>query len=366
MKTNGNSSNKAISEVLAAIAVGSAHEFTFAGRNFHVHGGNHNHSHAPAPAGQATDAESQAFVKTLSTYLYEFAYSRPFRNEVPESRALDLSPDPELLEALSAANATRDRWEHGWSVGQIMHGGQILARKGNLTRNVWPGQFLSKDGPAAVLRQGAEVSIFYARESRSLQDGFYYAFGEAVEETKQGFGLVRLYWNVRLDGAAKLIGLLTARFNRFQVPFRLKCVTSRSQFERTDKAVVYLAKRFFPIAADLMLEVHREIADQLEDDVPLFSKKLAKGLGVAEDPGTGESFGQSRCHPLAQSVWNCYQQGEHSPKARLREFGRLLKENKIDPKHLHLNVGSLDWYQLPIETSAQTAAEIAAEPVKIA
>jgi hypothetical protein len=380
MTLNGKGS-RAIKEVLSAIKVASPHEFAFAGRTFNVNGAGHQHAghqhgehqhvdhqhgghqhaghqhaghqHAGHQhAGHAApDPQSQAFVATLSAYLYEYAYSQPFREPLPESVAHDLTIDFALLEAMSLANTTRERWEHGWTIAQVMQHGQIKAQKGAVQRNLWPGQFVSKDGPASMPRQGAEISVFYARESRSLQTGFYYAFGEVAEDDTSGFGLVRLYWNVSFEGAPRLIGLITSRLNRFHVPFRLKAATARSQFERTDVAVVYLAKPYFRIAAELMLDVHPEIEDALGEDVPLFSKRMAKGLGVAEDPGTGESFGQSRCQRLAESVWNCYQRGEQTTTARWKEFHRLLKERGIDPEHPHINAGSLDWYELPTEVA---------------
>lgn len=355
MSLNGEGS-RAIKEVLGAIKVASPHEFDFAGRSFAVHGvghqhGGHQHAGHQHAGHAAPDPHAEAFVATLSAYLYEYAYSRPFVGRLPEPATLDLSIDAGLLEALSMANTTRDRWEHGWTIAQILQHGQISAQKGSLRRNLWPGQFLSKDGPASVPRPGAEISVFYARESRSLQSGFYYAFGEEAEEVSDGLGLVRLYWNVSFEGAPRLVGLVTSRLNRFRVPFRVKFATARSQFERTDVSVVYLAKRFFRIAAELMLDVHPEIEDALGDEVPLFSKRLAKGLGVAEDPGTGESFGQSRCHRLAESVWSCYLRGEQTTEARWDEFGRLLKQSGLDPHHTHLNSGSLDWYELPPEVA---------------
>lgn len=361
MNPNGGGS-RAIKEVLSAIKVASPNEFAFGGRTFAVQGAGHQHAghqHAGHQhvghqhAGHvAPDPQSQAFVATLSAYLYEYAYSHPFRDSVPESGAPhDLTIDFGLLEAMSLANTTRERWEHGWTIARVLQQGQISAQKGDVQRNLWPGQFVSKDGPASMPRQGAEISVFYARESRSLQTGFYYAFGEMPEDDTSGFGLVRLYWNISFEGAPRLVGLITSRLNRFHVPFRLKAATARSQFERTDVAVVYLAKRFYRIVAELMLDVHPEIEDALGDDVPLFSKKVAKGLGVAEDPGTSESFGQSRCRRLAESVWNCYQRGEQTTQARLEEFRRLLKERGIDPQHPHLNAGSLDWYELPSEVA---------------
>jgi hypothetical protein len=330
--------NDSVRNILSAIRIDSPNQFTFAGRIVPVMG-HHHHGQTVNP-----------MLATLSGQLYEFAYSRPFPGKSSEANRAAFAVDLELVEAMSQANATRERWEHGWTVEQILPQGQIVARQGNHTRNVWPGQFISKDGPAAMLRAGAEISIFYARESRSLQGGFYYAFGEAAEDYNRGFSLVRFYLNTSADGAPKFVGAVTSRLNRFHVPFRLKCATARNQFDRTDVAVIYLSRQFFPIAAELMLDVHSQIVDFLEDDVPLFSKRLAQGLSVAEDPGTGESFGQSRCHRLAQSIWDCYQSGDQSNDGRLKRFRTLLSQSGINPDHWHLNAGSLDWYQLPGES----------------
>ena len=347
--------NRAIKEVLSAIIVDSPQEFTLAGTKFPVV------SHAGAAQNSAGDP-SGPFVSTLSAYLYEYAYSRPLRRQLSAHNGLDLSPDPGLIEAMSSANTTRDRWEHGWKIDQVMHHGQIVAVKGNLRRNTWAGQFLSKDGPASMPRPQAEISIFYARESRSLQNGFYYAFGEMAEEQTNGFGLVRFYWNVGFDGAAKLVGQTTSRFNRFHIPFRLKCATARSQFERTDVFVIYLAKRFFGIASAVTPEIHSEVSDFLEDEVPLFSKRLAKGLSVAEDPGNGQSFGQSRCQHLAQAVWNCYANGQQSTEGRFREFQRLLTASGINTKYPHLNANSSDWYELPAKLNGRPPKSIDVAP----
>jgi hypothetical protein len=333
---------ESIEQIMSAIRVDSPERFNFAGMDVSVQGFSHQEAHG------AGSGSAHPLVRDLSSYLYQFAYSRPFRGG-PISVEPPPAPDFDLVEAMSAANSTRERWEEGWTISQILHHGQIVAQRGNETRSVWPGQFISKDGPAAVPRTGAQVSIFYAKESRSLQNGFYYAFGEEAEEPAGGFGLIRLYWNISPEGAAPLVGAATARLNRFQVPFRLKCAISASQYGRTDVAVIYLAKRFFRIAAELLLDIHPAVAEFLGEEVPLFSKAIARGVSVAEDPGTGESFGQSRCRCLAQGVWECYVRGEHSTGSRVDEFRRLLASKRIDPEHPHLNAGSLDWYELPAD-----------------
>src|SRR5256885_6662769 len=178
--------NHVIKNVLSAIKVKSPHEFIFAGRSFPVNGASHQHA---APS--ARHRQPPAFVATLTAHLYEFAYSRPFRGQLPEPEARDFSADLALMDSLSEANRTRERWEHGWSIAQIQQHGQVMAQKGSIRRSLWPGTFLSKDGPAAMPRAGAEISIFYPKESRSLQNGFYYAFGETPEDETHGFGLTR-------------------------------------------------------------------------------------------------------------------------------------------------------------------------------
>jgi hypothetical protein len=328
---------KPVKAILSAIKIDSPNQFKFGDRIFPV---------AVQAHGQANG--DGALVNNLAAQLYEYAYSRTFTGKLAEKSA-DFSADAQLIEQMSRANATRERWEHGWIISQVMHGGQIVAYHGNQSRELWPGQYISKDGPLAIPRVGAEISIFNAKESRSLQGGFYYAFGESVEDHRQGFGLVRLYWNLVPDGAPRFVAQVTARLNRFQVPFRLKCLTARNQFDRTDVCVIYVTKRYFRIVAELLLDVHPALDDVLREDVPLFSKKLAKGLSTAEDPGSGESFGQSRCQRLAQSIWDCYQAGTQSADNRLKRFRALLVQSRIDPDHVHLNAGSLDWYQLPKE-----------------
>jgi hypothetical protein len=343
--------SESIEQIISAIRIDSPERFNFAGLDVTVQGTEHQHGHHQQGHHQqghaAASSPTHPLVNNLSGYLYEYAYSRPFRGTAISAGAPIPPPGFDMVEAMSAANSTRERWEEGWSISQIMHHGQVMAQRGNETRTVWPGQFISKDGPAAVPRAGAQISLFYAKESRSLQNGFYYAFGEEAEDTAGGSGLVRLYWNISAHGAPRLVGAVTSRLNRFQVPFRMKCAVSPSQYGRTDVAVIYLAKRFFRITAELLLDIHPADAEFLDEEVPLFSKAVARGVGVAEDPGTGESFGQSRCRCLAQGVWDSYLRGAHSPGERADEFRRLLVSKRIDPEHPHLNAGSLDWYELP-------------------
>jgi hypothetical protein len=336
--------NDSLSQVLAEIRIEAPHELTFAGRKLAVP------PVAPGANG-ANGTPKVPLVELLTGALYRYVYSRPFKPPLPPApegeQPEEYVIDPALSGILSAANTSRDRWEHGWTIAQIHSGGQITAQRGNTSRSLWPGQFLSKDGPGARPRVGAQISIFYPRESTSLQSGFYYCFGETPEDESFALGLVRFYWNVGLAGAPELVRALSARLNAFQVPFRFKCSVMPTQYDRTDVAVVYLAKRLFPFVADLLQEVHAAVRPHLGPEVPFFTWRLAPGIGVAEDPGNGESFGQHRSRLLAEACWSCYLRGDQETASRLAELRLLAAAQNTDPDRFHLNAGSLDCYEAP-------------------
>ena len=337
-----------VADLLRAVRIASPQEFTLGGRTFTVRpaaGG------APGAPGGAAEAPGQTppLVQWLGNAFYRYAYSRPFRPPLPAADPPSEGVvDAALAAELSAANASRDRWEEGWSIAQIHSSGEVTAQRGNATRSVWPGQFLSKDGPGVRPRPGARISLFYPRESTSLQAGFYYCFGEAPEQA-DGLGLARAYWNITAEGAPRLVRLLSRRLNAFEVPFRLKCATLRGEYGRTDVAVLYLGKRHFPFFAELLRDTYSELRPFLGEEVPLFALRFAPGVGVAEDPGNGESVGQHRCRVLAETCWSGFLRGEQGPDALLDELRQRLDAAGADAERVYLNARSLDVYAPPPE-----------------
>ena len=349
-----------LTDLLASIRIDSPQAFTFAGRAFNV---------SPAPAspvpanGAAAPDQTPPLVEWLSSVLYRYAYTRPFKAPIPLIDPPFVGrEDPALMAELSAANASRDHWEEGWSITHIHSTGEVTAQRGSATRSVWPGQFLSQDGPGSRPRPGTRIRLFYPRESTSLQPGFYYCFGETPENAADGFALTRAYWNVTLEGAPRLVRTLSERLNRFQVPFRLKCATLPGEYDRTDVAVLYLSQRFFPVFTDLLRDVHPALSPVLGDAVPLFALPLAPGVGVAEDPGTGESFGQHRCRVIAESCWAGFLRGDQRLEPLLAEARQRFALAGADPERLHLNLGSLDLYAPPHVLGNGTAPRTAPAP----
>ncbi len=127
-----------------------------------------------------------------------------------------------------------------------------------------------------------------------------------VPDRAQTGRLIRLYWHVRQLGAAELLGSVQRALDTAGVPFTMKVLRSPLAYIRADAAVLYLHRDDFPAAARALAVVHDHMSSHLRKDPPLLTLRLARGLGLAEDPGDGSSFGQRSCRIVASAVWDLY------------------------------------------------------------
>ena len=248
----------------------------------------------------AADLGSLTDAGTLAETLYARCYARSIGEVVPSPET-----DEDLTPALMAANQSRAGWDFGWRADQALDDGRILARKAGAARAFRPGQYITLRGPGSKVEEGDAIQVFCAAGA-DLQAGFYYAFGETAPEFDEFDDVLRFYWNVPAEAAARLMELVTGEFNRWQTPFRFKCGRNSAVCGRRDAAVLYVQRPYYPMAARLVERIHAEIGAQLRDGVPLFTLRLARGLGFAEEPGESfgqhRSFGQDRCAILAEAM----------------------------------------------------------------
>lgn len=294
----------------------------------------------------STKQTRNPLVAKLVDQLYSSCYCRRFTGD-QSSEIVWPPPDDTFLTELSMAHAGRERWDSGWQTHRLLPSGQIIAQKGGSTRLLWPGEFVSHEGPGIAMREGARVSVFAPRDSKEMQPGFYFVFSETIADQQDDYNLLRFYWHVKYTGAPLLVKLITKEFNRFQIPFRFKSLAIRAFYGRTDAAVLYINKRFYRISVELLADIYHELQDHLGADTPLFTKHLAPGLGLAEEPGTGESFGQNRCRILAEGLWNAYEKGLRLEHERLQEVRQQFERNGLSLDVPFLNPRSSDQYTFP-------------------
>ena len=224
----------------------------------------------------------------------------------------------------------------------------MIAQKRGVKRQYWPGEFISENGPGAPPTVGSFLTIYFKREAKNLQKGFYYAFGETADYTGSAFDVVRYYCNISEQGAAMLIEHVTSRFNKYQVPFRLKCANRSTMFNRVDTAVLYVNRKHYRIVAILLAELYPKLRPFLGEDIPILTRRVARGIAFAEEPSSHDSFGMSRSRLIAEGLWFAYTGGEDSTDGKLTAVKKCFSDYGLNVTQPYLREGSVGYYEFPI------------------
>jgi hypothetical protein len=265
-------------------------------------------------------------------------FATPTRQEAVDFPAMGMTP---FVEALSAANCGSGYWEDGWEV-RTTADGKVAVRKGGLELWARPEDCLVPEGGA--IASGMQLRLRFPKEYLSISPGFYMVSSEEPLDQANSETLVRMYWNLMAEGAVPFVKNATSMLNRARVPFRLKVVKDPAGFTRCDAAVVYVPKSDYEAAAEILERVYPEVAIGLRQGTPAFTKLLAPGVGLAENPGQGESFGLHRCQLLAEGMVSAHEQGKKSVKERLQAVEDRFAEDGIGLETPFLNPGSSDDY----------------------
>lgn len=144
------------------------------------------------------------------------------------------------------------------------------------------------------------------------------------------------------------MALVTEQLNREGIPFKTKVLSNPHQYLRADAGVLYVDQRDFGRLRPIIKQLYDDLRTGLNAPVPMFTKRLAPGLGLAEDPGGGLSFGQSRCRTAAEGLRRCWTEGLRQPEARLHLVTEVFREKGLDPMRLYLAQGSADRYTIDL------------------
>jgi hypothetical protein len=233
-------------------------------------------------------------------------------------------------EQLAEANAVPWTWQEGWTVherptesGPV----EVLHRSG--ARRFVGDDELRVEGGGALIRLPSS--------SASAQPGFFHISGSrdhGMSET----GTVRFYWNCSLAASVPIVRQLTTRLAALDVPFHFKIVDDPQLFMRADNTVLYVPTDVVADVLPAVVATYGELGRYLRSRVPLFTRELAPGLAVAEDPGNGDSFGMHRSRLVAEGLWDASRARRTTARGRLTAVVKRFVREGVDPERPHLSV----------------------------
>lgn len=269
----------------------------------------------------------------------------------------------EFIEELSGSNCGSGYVAEGWRVASLPNN-TLVAKRDGLAFRVQPNDCR----PAGeLLDRSSCVGLCFPKELRGISPGFYMAVSEVEMPDAKEVDVVRLYWNLRADGAAPLMRELTRELNGARFPFRFKVLNDRGAFQRCDAAVLYVRKSDYEGIAEIVRGIYPKIGQKLNERVPAFVKRLAPGLGLAEDPGRKhDSFGTHLCRVLAEGMLRAYHKGRESLPDRLSVVEAVFAKYGIGLETPYLNPGSIDRYEFHVNGNSSGRQLYQAKPVSYA
>ncbi len=298
---------------------------------------------APLPAEVVEQMGAEAARAYLRDRLRDQLYGSFYctGRAVPQqvSRAVRPPGASVFVDSLSRANRGRGSREAGWKVVRTDPDGRLVVRRHGLSLWVHPAE-VSGEGS----HPDAEVSVRMPPELLRLSPGFYMALGDEALGGEDP--LVRHYWHLSSRGGEALVAAGTELFNEAGLPFRLKVLIDPDLYRRCDAGVIYTPKRLRAEVAELLPPLRAAVAKHLRQGTPALTKPLGEGIGLAEDPPGGDSFGMDRCGLLAEALVRAFELGRERREERLALVAETFAERGVDFGRPYLNAESSDEYEL--------------------
>lgn len=264
----------------------------------------------------------------------------------PPARAVDEPPvvlgpiDLDLSDLLRDAHVDARRWEPGWTVEGLSSQGRVAVARDGRKRILARVDVLPVARVCLPPRPGDAVRVVARRDALDEASAFWFAYGGDWDGSDLPPGLVRVYWNIRRRSTPLLVGVLTDGLARTGVSYALKVAVEDRDVERPDRAVLYLTRDAIAVTTPAIRRAYHELAGALLPHVPRLTRRLEPGLALADDPETGESFGQHRCRLVAEGIRAEGARATADPDARAAIVVEHLVAAGIDPARPYLRPGS--------------------------
>lgn len=237
----------------------------------------------------------EALISFLSRLLYRawYVYGRPRRDldkTASDSQARPPSRSPHFVRALLAANTGEPTYRLRLpGAGEFVEVGGVRVPTAGL--------------PSPAVRSD-DVELRISGLSLTKSPGYVmFTSGDGPPCADDADPLMRVYWNVTRTGALALVSGLGNGLSGRGVRYQFKVVHADWRWpERADTAVLYITRSSLTAVWDVVESLRIRMASMLRPYTPSLTVPISDGVGLAEDPGDGGSFGTFLCDLLAREI----------------------------------------------------------------
>jgi HopA1 effector protein family len=245
--------------------------------------------------------------------------------------------DIEFHQRLQQGNTSNGYFDPDWQVVAVADHNELIVVKDGLNIHIDRSHHLAKDFKRATI---GDIVPIYLPHNLAGQDSYMMVGNFGLPDRANS---VELYLNFTPDAAVAIAPNLTRALNKLGIPFQFAILHNPDLFHRADAGILSLPQAGYVAAQTALAEIYRSHQADFSSQVPLFTKQLAPGLGLAEVPTTS-NFGMQRCELLATGLLTALEQDRNSTNDRLNTIHQHFATAEVDLHQPYLNPLAVDLY----------------------
>jgi len=274
------------------------------------------------------DEVNPAFGDILATDIHNLLY----QGAATRLAAADTPQDQRdyFKSQLSAANCGTGTWEDGWHVVlSDIKNNQIAVSKRHVLFWVTTDEvkFQGKLDASMACR------VRIPNEAANLEGDYFTIFGNysTVGCKNPVEDVVAFYWNLTAKGAPDFVRYCTSALNEARLHFKIKVLADPRAYLRPDAAILTINQADLAETLPILHEILHKLSGEIKPATPLFCRRIADGLGFAEESRDDDSFGISRSKIIAGALTRCLARGQILKGKILQSVKLSFEEHGIAP-----------------------------------
>jgi hypothetical protein len=288
----------------------------------------------------------------LQNYLYEIYFSgeESIRTEENGSRLPDFPLENNTIRGLNVqfyeqlrhSNSGKGYFDPGWQVLRRGKDGRFAVQKDALTLWIHPKRHLPAEARSPVVEDSVSIRL----PNHQVEAEFYVAVGDAGLVPDEA-DAIELYFNVTAAGAIELMQHVTQQFNAIGIPFSFKVLADPVEYGRYDSAILQVGCIYYEQVWQVLQPIYQRLAPHaFHSTIPLFTKAIAPGIGLAEEPDDDRvgDFGMSRLRLVADALLSVWKTPMDTPEGRMNAIQQYFHQQELSWQQPYLNSDSQDIY----------------------
>ncbi|MDF5727097.1 MAG: T3SS effector HopA1 family protein, partial [Rhizonema sp. PD38] len=332
------------------------------------------HSHYPpietpaATVAQLQKMPQEIQYKYLNSQLSKFIYSIYFEGSLTTKVSPGIKTNEQILqeidsreidwefyEQLDKNNQGRGFFHPGYRIIRQEADGSLAAKFDSMTLHIQRQRHLPFSLQSATVNDPVAVLLpsSYIYENRYKANGDGLAGLPPMKFHSQG---ILVYFNFSPEAAVWAMKYLTTKLNEVKVPFSFEVLHNPLNYRLFNSGFLKFpfkpdeSYRYKEILLPVLQTIYAEKKSHFREQVPIFTKVLAPGIGLAEHPASElkfvaqQQFGENRCQIVANAMLEAHQNGDESKQARMKYIIQHFERLGLDIERPYLNPNSEDIY----------------------